>query len=284
MSFPFSGGVAVVTGGAGGIGLSMARRFAAEGMALVLADIEEATLRRVADDFAAGGTRVAIQVTDVADAKSVEALADLAWDRFGGVDVLCNNAGVVSGGRSRPFWDYALEDWRWSINVNVMGVVHGIRAFVPRMIASGRKAHVVNTASIAGLVSGSMSPVYSMTKWAVVRASEALFASLREQGHPIGVTVLCPGLVRTRIYESERNRPASLVPADGKPQEKPDLADLASRGMDPDRVAEMVCEAIETNRFYLLTTDIYDGLIRERVDAILERRDPAFQDPTKVGR
>jgi NAD(P)-dependent dehydrogenase (short-subunit alcohol dehydrogenase family) len=284
VGFPFSGGVAVITGGASGIGLSMAKRFAAEGMALVLADVEEPALQRVAEGFAAAGTRVAAQVTDVADARAVEDLAELAYDRFGAVDVLCNNAGVVSAGRSRPIWAYDLEDWRWSIDVNVMGVVHGIRAFVPRMIAAGRKAHVVNTSSIAGLITGSAAPVYSMTKWAVIRVSEALLASLREEGHPIGVTVLCPGLVRTRIYESERNRPPALVPAAGKPLDEPGAADMPDRAMDPDIVANLLCEAIGANRFYLLTTDKFDSLIRDRVDAILEGRDPTFRDPTIVGR
>jgi NAD(P)-dependent dehydrogenase (short-subunit alcohol dehydrogenase family) len=282
VTFAFAGKIAVVTGAAGGIGLALARRFASEGMGLVLADIEDMALASVTETFERHGVAVAARCVDVSDPSAVEGLAELAYDRFGSVDVLCNNAGIVASGRSRPIWEYPLEDWRWSLDVNLMGVVHGLRSFVPRMIAQGTRAHIVNTASVAGLISGARSPVYSVTKHAVVRASEALYASLLEAGHPVGVTVLCPGLVRTRIYDSERNRPGSLVPEGGVAEEKPELLTAAEAGIEPDAVAGMVREAIAENRFYVLTTGAFDCVIEDRTKCILARRNPVFADPWTV--
>ena len=186
----FFGKTAVITGAGSGIGAALAKLAAAQGMNLVLADINRADLEKVAAQLSASAV---VQPTDVADPEAVQALADVAWDRFGGVDLLCNNAGVVPGGRHRPVWDYAPEDWRWAFGVNVDGVVNGIRSFVPRMIAEGRAGHILNTASVAGFVSGSGSAVYGASKHAVVRITEALYAGLRDEGAPIGVTMLCPG-------------------------------------------------------------------------------------------
>jgi NAD(P)-dependent dehydrogenase (short-subunit alcohol dehydrogenase family) len=210
----------------------------------------------------------------------VEQLAQAAYGAFGSVALLCNNAGVVPSGRHRAVWEYPLEDWRWAFDVNLMGVVHGIRSFVPRMLAEGTEAHIVNTASVAGLVSGSGSPLYSAAKHAVVRVTEGLYASLRERNTKIGVTVLCPGLVNTRIYESERNRPDELRPAAGPASEIPELqaiaADLYTHGLSPDAVAEQVFDAVRQERLYQITTDHYDDAIRDRADAILARRNPIF--------
>lgn len=281
MIFAFAGKVAVITGAASGIGLALAKRFARENMKLVLADIEAQALASATKAFEREGVAVASLRVDVSDPATVEELARLAWDRFGAVDILCNNAGVVAAGRSRHVWEYPLEDWRWSFDVNLMGVVHGLRSFTPRMIAQGTRAHIVNTASIAGLISGPRSPVYSAAKHAVVRVSEALYASLVEAGHPIGVTVLCPGLVRTRIYYSERNRPGALVPIGGVVEEKPELLSAAEAGIEPDAVAEITRAAISENRFYALTTDAFDSVIEDRAKNILARRNPAFTDPWK---
>ena len=283
MLFQFAGRVAVITGGAGGIGFAMARRFARENMKIVLADLEEPALAVAAAALAADGAEVLAIPTDVAKPDAVERLANAAFDRFGGVHLLCNNAGVVPSGRARPIWEFPLEDWRWALDVNLIGVINGIRSFVPRMIAAGDAGHIVNTASIAGLVSGPQSVVYSTTKHAVVRISEALYAALEEGGHTIGATVLCPGLVDTAIYRSERNRPAEFVPADGVAAERPDLVDAASRGLHPDVVADMVHKAICDRQFYLLTSSNYDAMIRARADAVLARRNPRFIDVFTAG-
>lgn len=276
----FSGKVAVITGSGSGMGEAMAWRFAKEGMKIVIADIDAKAAQRVCDALVAAGHAAIAVRTDVADPASVQHLADTAWDTFGSVDVLCNNAGVVPSGRYRPVWEYPLEDWKWSFDVNLMGVAHGLRSFIPRMLAQGSEAHVVITASIAGLISGSGSAVYSAAKTAAVRVAEALYASLQETKAPIGVTVLCPGLVNTRIYESERNRPDSLLPEGGAAPETAELQAIAeslyASAISPETVAEQVYAAVRDNTLYALTTENFDSQIRERMEAILERRAPQF--------
>jgi NAD(P)-dependent dehydrogenase (short-subunit alcohol dehydrogenase family) len=274
------GRVAVITGAASGIGLAFAERFARESMKLVLADIEATRLDEVTAGFKARNTPVVSLRVDVADPDNVEALARLTYESYGAAHLLCNNAGVVPAGRFRPVWEYPLEDWNWAFDVNMMGVVNGIRSFIPRMLKAGEEGHVVNTASIAGLISGAQTPVYSAAKTAVVRISEALYASLNDMGAKIGVTTLCPGVVQTRIYESERNRPKDLVPAAGIHEESSEMhqAMLKIRpgGLGPDGVADMVHDAVINNRFYCLTTDAFDEQIRHRLDSVLARRNPEF--------
>ena len=276
----FSGRVAVVTGAASGIGRALVERFASEGMRLVLADVEERPLREVAEALADAGADVVAVITDVSDAAAVEALAAAAYDRFGAVHVVCNNAGVVPAARYRPIWEFSVEDWSWALGVNLMGIVHGIRSFVPRMRAAGGWGHVVNTISVSGLISGADSPVYGASKHAALRATEALYASLAEENSPIGVTALCPGVVRTGIGNSERNRPRQLVPAAGVATDTAEMraaaAQVTSSGLPPDAVAEMVVEAIRERQFYVLTTSAFDGAIRARMDDILARRNPVF--------
>lgn len=274
----FSGKTAVITGAGSGIGAALAGLAAAQGMNLVLADINLPDLEAVAATL--GGAPVALARTDVADPASVQALADMAWDRFGGVDLLCNNAGVVPGGRHRLVWDYPLEDWRWAFGVNVEGVVNGIRSFIPRMIADGRPGHVLNTASVAGFVSGAGSAVYGSSKHAVVRITEALYAGLRDEGAPIGVTMLCPGLVATRIYDAERSRPDSLWPEHGRAQESQELQDIADNlyrnAISPEVVAEQAFAGIREDKLYVFTSDGFDTPIAERTQAILSRTNPQF--------
>lgn len=273
--------IAVITGAGSGMGAAMARRFAGEGMKIVVADIDLAAAEStVADVLAAGGDAIAVRA-DVSRQDEVQAMADRAWDHFGAVHVLVNNAGIVPSGRYRQIWDFPLEDWRWSFDVNLMGVVHGIRSFIPRMIAEGVDGHVVTTASIAGLISGSGSPVYSAAKHAAVRATEALYASLKDMNSPIGVTLLCPGLVNTNIYRSERNRPDQLRPDQGIAEETPELQAIADSlyrsAISPEAVADMVFDAMQRRQFYLLTSDKYDPQVRERAEAMLERRNPEFE-------
>ena len=202
-----SGKVAVVTGGASGIGRALAERFVAEGMRLVLADIEEKALAGAAEELGAAGATVVPVVTDVSKEASVMALADRAYAELGAVHVLCNNAGVATGGLS---WELTEADWQWTLGVNLWGVIHGVRAFVPRMIAGGDDGHVVNTASMAGLLSAPFMGPYNASKFAVVTISEVLHHELAMTGAKVKVSVLCPGFVATQIGESDRNRPDEL--------------------------------------------------------------------------
>lgn len=274
----FEGRTAVITGAGSGIGAALARCAAARGMNLVLADISLPDVQAVAAGLGARGTLV-LRV-DVAEAEAVQAMADQAWDRFGSVDLLCNNAGVVPGGRHRNVWEYAVEDWRWAFGVNLDGVVNGIRSFVPRMIAAGTPGHVLNTASVAGFVSGAGSAVYGASKHAMVRVCEALHAGLADIGAPIGVTLLCPGLVATRIYDAERARPEHLrsqQPVEEAAELKAISDNLYGAAPSPDLVAEMAFAGVEADQFYVFTTDRFDEPIRARLEAVLARRNPSFE-------
>lgn len=280
--------IAVITGAASGMGAAMAWRFARAGMKIVVSDIDgDAAIATCDALLAAGHDAIAVR-TDVANPDEVDNLADRAYAHYGAVHLLCNNAGVVPSGRHRVIWEYPLQDWKWSLDVNLFGAVHGIRSFIPRMLAQNVEGHVVTTASVAGLVSGAGSVPYSAAKHAVVRVTEALYAGLRERGAPIGVTVLCPGLVNTRIYDSERNRPAELRTVAGPEDESPELKVIAERlyadAISPDEVAQLVHRAVLDNQLYLLTTDSFDESIRDRLDAILERRNPDFASLLELSR
>jgi NAD(P)-dependent dehydrogenase (short-subunit alcohol dehydrogenase family) len=274
----FSGKVAVVTGGASGIGLAMARKFARQGMRVVLADIEnDALLGAEAELRAAGATVMALR-TDVSRAEDIETLAAKTISTFGGVHILCNNAGV--GPPRGPIWERTLDDWKWVMSVNLYGVIHGIRTFVPIMIQQGEEAHVVNTASLAGLVSRPSMGVYTATKHAVVSISEVLFAELSAANAPIGVSVLCPAFVSTRIMDSARNRPTELAaPGPGpSPHTKAmteEFKNMIEAGMPPDLVAEKVFAAIQEKQLYILTHPEFNAQIRQRVEGILAERNPA---------
>lgn len=274
----FHGKTAVITGAGSGIGAALARLASSRGMKLVLADINLTDVEAVAASIP--GSDVIVARVDVADPDSVQAMADLAWERFGGVELLCNNAGVVPGGRHRLVWEYSLDDWRWAFGVNVDGVVNGIRSFVPRMIEAGTQAHILNTASVAGFVSGAGSAVYGASKHAVVRVSEALHAGLRDIGAPIGVTLLSPGLVATRIYDAERARPDHLR-SSPRPEESAELQavsdSLYGNALGPDVVAQMAFAGIEEEQFYVFTTDRFDEPIRSRTENVLQRTNPQFE-------
>jgi len=273
----FAGKVAVVTGGASGIGRAMAGRFAAEGMRVVLADIEQVALDRAVAELTAGGAVAAGLRTDVSRAGDVEALAQFALDRFGAVHIACNNAGVGMGGSA---WQMTVKDWEWMLGVNLWGVIHGIRAFVPVMLAQGDECHIVNTASGAGLHVRPFLGMYAATKHAVVALSEALYHELKLTGAKVGVSVLCPAVVNTRIGESERNRPAALAnegeaanPAQMAAMEQAFRAALAA-GMPPEQVAEAVLEAVREERFYILTHEETRERVRAKLEDILEGRNP----------
>lgn len=271
------GKVAVVTGAASGIGYGLAARLANEGMKVVLADVEENALEAAVDQLKTAGRDVLGVVTDVSSAESVDSLAEATIAAHGKVHVLCNNAGVL--GAAAPIWETTVADWQWTMGVNFWGVIHGIRTFVPLMLAHGEDAHVVNTASISGLIPGG--GIYGATKHAVVSISETLYHQLKLQKSAVGVSVLCPGYVATRLIDSDRNRPARL-----REQERevdPALVEAARQrlagGLQPAAIADSVVDAIRQDRFYVLTHSEYDEMIRTRMENILERRNPPVPAP-----
>jgi len=273
--------VAVVTGAASGIGRGMAERFAAEGMRVVLADVEGSALDAAALEMGAAGALVLAVRTDVSDAAQVEALAGAAYDAFGAVHVLCNNAGVATGGLC---WEQTLDDWRWVVGVNLWGVIYGIHSFVPRMIAGGEEGHVVNTASVAGLISGPGSAPYAVTKHGVVALSETLHHQLAMVGSRLRVSVLCPGWVNTRILESGRNRPPELAETHAygtTPEMQTAFAKLVTDGMAPSEVARQVFEAVRDERFYVITHPEMKALVERRLRDIVDGRNP--QAPAMPG-
>lgn len=242
-----TGRVAVVTGGGSGIGRALAEALARAGAGVVVADIEEAAAAGVADALRAGGAEALAVRVDVSDLASVEALADRAFARFGRVHVLCNNAGVSTWGGLEAATH---RDWQWVLGVNLWGVIHGLEAFLPRMIAQREPGHVVNTASMAGLIASKGLGVYNTSKYAVVGLSETLAKDLKP--YNIGVSVLCPMGVTTHILQSDRNRPVQLrneAPAAAEPVE------LMGRYLGPEEVAEMVFAAILANELYVITHD-----------------------------
>lgn len=268
------GRIALITGAASGIGLAMARAFVDEGMSLVLADVDSAALETAAADLG-DDTAVLTARCDVADAADVEALRDAAVERFGTVHVVCNNAGVSTGG---PIWSHTPEDWDWVLGVNLHGVINGIRTFTPLLIDQG-EGHIVNTASMAGLTSPPFMGVYNVSKHAVVTASETLHGDLALFGAGgVGVSVLCPGWVRTRIHEAGRNRPgvdpeAPLEGTDSALLEH--VTGLIEGGIDPAQVAAQVVDAVRTRRFYILTHPDWNDMITDRTARIVAGEDPA---------
>jgi NAD(P)-dependent dehydrogenase (short-subunit alcohol dehydrogenase family) len=275
-----NGKVAVVTGGASGIGRAMAERFAAEGMKVVLADIEEGALTRAESEMRAKGAAVASKRTDVSRGEDVEALAAFTIDKFGAVHVVCNNAGVGVGGVT---WQQTVKDWEWVLGVNLWGVIHGIRAFVPIMLQQGDECHVVNTASRAGLLTRPWLAMYCASKHAVVALSESLYHELALTGSKVKVSVLCPAVVNTRIGESERNRPDDLrdaagagVPAQQMQAMEQAFRALLATGLAPEEVAGAVVEAIRDERFYIITHDETKGRVSTRLDDIVGGRNPTL--------
>ncbi len=267
-----AGRVAVITGGASGIGLGIARAAAAAGMSLALLDVEEAALDKAKRALAAEGAATFAVRADVSDPASLAAAAEHVVARFGRIDVICNNAGVLTHG---ALADSTGRDWEWLVGVNLLGVVHGIRVFVPHIRAHGQGGHVVNTASIAGLSALPGLGIYTATKHAVVALSEVLREELAPEG--IGVSVLCPGGVKTRIHEAGRNRPAVLGGPDADPGAAATEA-VVETGMDPRAVGERVVRAIRANELYVLTHPEFRAAFAARAEAILAAYDRAAKE------
>ncbi len=265
------GKVAVVTGGASGIGKGIARQLSAEGMQVIIADIEPGPLQAAAGELGAVGIEA-----DVSDRGSVQALAESAVRHFGTVHVVCNNAGV---GPMAPIADLTMDDWQWIIGVNLFGVIHGVQAFLPILRENPDGGHIVNTASMAGLVATPGLGAYSVTKFGVVALTEALAAELRQEGSKVGATVLCPGTVRTNIDTSSRNRPAHLADRG--------LADVdisrddnpAYRWISPDEAGAVVVRAITRGDLYALTHPEWHWMVERRN----ERLNAAFHQWSEPG-
>jgi NAD(P)-dependent dehydrogenase (short-subunit alcohol dehydrogenase family) len=272
------GKVAAVTGAASGLGRAMALAFADQGMHVALADVAD-TSEVLAQVEARGVSALSMKV-DVSRGEDLEAFAELVEKDLGPAALVCNNAGVSTDGAA---WEYSVDDWRWVLGVNLWGVIHGIRAFVPRMRRRDA-GHVVNTASVAGLISPSGMAAYSVSKHAVVALSEVLQHDLKRFGSSIGVSVLCPAYVPTRIAEAERNRPAGDVPGKKSPQTLERQAMLrkavASGKLGADDVARAVVSAVKEERFYVLTHPAILGAIRARMEDILEGAAP--RDPMSL--
>jgi NAD(P)-dependent dehydrogenase (short-subunit alcohol dehydrogenase family) len=272
--------VAVVTGAASGIGLGLAERFAAEGMHVVMADVEEPALAKAAASVTAsvaeGGGSVLPVVTDVADLQSVLALRDSALAAFGAVHVVCNNAGV--GGPHGPLWECPPGEWDWVLGVNLNGIMNGVRAFMPVLLEQDA-GHLMNTSSIFGVFAGSLGP-YGVSKHAVTALTETLYFNLRSLGvSHVGVSVLCPSAVRTNFGTSARNRPASagppLVTGPAEQASAQRFDELSKLGASPAEVAGMVVDGIRSGRFYILTSDNRHEPVLRRGEEIVAGGPPA---------
>lgn len=270
------GKVAVVTGGAGGLGRAMAMHLAREGMHVALADIDQASLDVTAAELRALGVEAIGIRTDVSKAAEVDALAARVVAELGGVHVVCNNAGISPLGAA---WENTLADWEWMLGVNLWGVIHGVRAFTPLLLAQD-EGHIVNTASVAGLINPPGSAMYNVTKHAVVALTETLFHDLAGRKSKVGCSVLCPAYVPTGIADSERSRPAALAnPGATKSAEQQAREDMLKKAvrsgrLSADDIGAAVLAAVKEERFYILTHPRIKGAIQARMEDILEGQSP----------
>jgi NAD(P)-dependent dehydrogenase (short-subunit alcohol dehydrogenase family) len=272
----FKGKVAVITGAASGIGRGIAERCVREGMKVVLADIEQANLTQAETELKTAGATVFAAKTDVSKRSDVESLARQAFDAFGQVHLLFNNAGVGAGGAP---WEATWNDWEWVMGVNLLGAIHGVKVFTPLMLQQNMECHIINTSSTAGLIVGGFSAPYSVTKHAVAALSESLHLALQQRNSLVKVSVLCPGLVRTNIANAERNRPAELrnEPVTMTPEMQAGLAAFKvaiEASMPPLQVADVVFDAIKKEQFYILPDREWTEVIQLRTDKLLRMENP----------
>lgn len=255
----------------------MAQRFAAEGMRLVLADIEPAPLLQLTEELRARRVNAISERVDVSKPEDLERLATKAYDEFGAAHLLCNNAGVFPPGA--PVWKEPVDTWHWVLNVNFFGVLYGVQAFVPRMLKAEHDAHIVNTASLAGLTTRPLMSAYNVSKHAVVALSECLYAELQLTTENIHVSVLCPAWAKTRLAESARSKPEGVVadPAASFGFYNT-LKHVVEQGTQPEEIVDAMIEAVRTNQFWILTHPQFDGSIRERFESMLSRINPTVRD------
>ena len=286
----FKGKVAVITGSASGMGRAVAERFAQEGMKVVLADVEQKALAQAEKELKAAGATVLAVRTDVSKAEDWEALARKTLDTFGAVHILHNTAGVSTEGYS--ILETPMNDWKWVINVNLWGVIHGVMTFCPIMLKQDTECHIVNTSSMAGLISNPYSGSYNVSKFGIVTLSETLYHELTLMHAKVGVSVLCPGLVNTRLGDADRNRPSELRndPAEEKKlRALPQVMKLGTLGremfktaMSPKQVADMVFNAIKEGKFYIITHPEFLAAVQTRMEEILQQRQPTSSLATLV--
>lgn len=281
----FNGKTAVITGGASGIGRAMGELFLARGMNVVLGDIERNALDATVAALAAGGGRCIGVVTDVSKADDVQRLADAALREFGAIHIACNNAGVFAGGL---LWEESLADYQWQLGVNVWGVIHGIRTFIPIMAKQDSECHIVNTASMAAVTAMPYSGIYHMTKHAVLALSESLYHELAFHTPNVKVSVLCPEAINTGIAASERNRPdayrraGDIVESDARSMVAQALSDSVAAGLGPQVMAQRVFDAIVEGRFYILSDDAWRTAAHTRLDDVRLGRNPTFAPPVSL--
>ena len=283
----FEGKTAVITGAASGIGLALAERAAAARMNVVLADIEEAALEQAVKRIEERQVRAIGVPANIMVEESVQALAERAIGEFGQVHVLCNNAGVASaGGTGKGVWELDDREWDWVMGVNFYGVLYGLRAFIPHMLEHGEASHIVNTASLAGLLPGG--GTYGVSKHGVLALTEGLQRDLNERGANIRASVLCPGFVNTNISDAERNRPEDMAAGEDLSQTRSLMAammgELLSKGKDPAEIAEIVFAAIEAGDFYILPHPAWDEFVQDRVTQVLARGPLAMTDLEEMQR
>lgn len=272
----FEGRCAFITGGASGIGLAMARRFAAEGMRIVVADVEEAALEAAVAELKGRNADVLGIHLDVRDREAWARAAEEVAETFGPVHVLCNNAGVGAGG---PAQEQTFKDWDWTLGVNLDGVVNGLQTFLGKMVEHGEPAHIVNTASMAGIFGAPGMSTYCGSKFAVVGISESMAADLA--GTAVKVSVLCPAFVRTNIFESQRNRPEELendAPAERTAEQEEIMKNLMETAIPAEHVAECVLDAVRSERFWIFTHPELEDAVRMRSEAMLA----AFREGPKL--
>lgn len=270
------GKVAIITGGASGIGLGMARRFAEAGMKLALVDIEAEPLAVAAKELEGQGASVFTAQVDVSKADQMDGMAKSVLDHYGSVHVVCNNAGVGSGG---PMWEMLPEDWEFVMGPNLWGVIHGVRAFTQTLIDQN-EGHIVNTSSMAGVINAPGMGSYNVTKAGVVALSETLFHDLEAVAPNVGVSVLCPGFVSTNIWDSERNRPEALKSAEpkGTPEEieliRGAMRQMMESAMPTEKVANLVHDAIVNKQFYIYTHEATGAAIEARMTRMMRGENP----------
>jgi NAD(P)-dependent dehydrogenase (short-subunit alcohol dehydrogenase family) len=274
----FEGKTAVITGGASGIGRALAERFAQARMNVVLADIEQDALDRAVKEMEERQYRVLGVQANTMVRDSVQSLAERVTAEFGKVHILCNNAGVANRGElAKPVWEVSDADWNWVMGVNFWGVLYGLQAFVPGMLAHGEQGHIVNTASLAGWMPGG--GTYGVSKHGVLSLTETLYRDLKARGAAVSASVLCPGFVNTQIFNSERNRPAELgAVAAPDPMAQAMASSMLSMGKQPSEIADTVFDSIANDRFYVLPHPAWDNIVKARVDAAIARGAPMQLD------